>query len=93
MDSKVIKSYQCSHAVSIELNSNQGLAYFRQKHILRSNRHRNLQKQNNEDFFIQLVNAWLHFTSNNFPVPTALEKILDQPIFSNPHTKLDFSSD
>ena len=60
MVSKIIESYQCSlersHAVSVELtdlvlNSNQGLALIRQKQMLRSTRHKNLQKQNNEDFF------------------------------------------
>ena len=52
-----------------------------------------MQKQNNEDFFIQLLNAWLHFTNKNFPTLTSIEEILDQPMFLNPHTKLDFSSD
>ena len=56
------------------LNSNQGLALFRQKQVLRSNKHRNLQKQNNKDFFTQLLNAWLHFTSNN-------KKLLNNPYF------------
>ena len=51
---------------------------------------KNLQKQNNEDFFIQLLYAWLHLTNNNFPAPISIEKILYQPIFSNPHTRLDF---
>ena len=75
------------------LNSDQGLALFRQKQILRSNRHKNLQKQNNEDFFIQLLNAWLHFTNSNFPTRTSNVEILDQPIFLNRHPKLEFSSD
>ena len=56
------------------LNSNQGLVLFRQKQILRSNKHRNLQKQNNKDFFTQLLNAWLHFTINN-------KKLLNNPYF------------
>ena len=30
---------------------------------------KNLQKQNNEDFFIQLLYAWLHLTNNNIPPP------------------------
>ena len=33
----------------------------------RSTSHKNLQKQNNEDFFIQLLYAWLHYTNNNIP--------------------------
>ena len=57
------------YPLNLILDSNQGLALFRQKQIFRSNRHRNLQKQNNEDFFIQLRNAWLHFTNSNFPTP------------------------
>ena len=35
----------------------------------RSTSHKNLQKQNNEDFFIQLFYAWLHLTNNNIPPP------------------------
>ena len=60
-------------------------ALFQQKQILRSNRRKNLQKQNNEDFFIQMLNAWLHFRNNNFPIPTHVEEILDQPHFKT-HT-------
>ena len=98
MDLKVFKSYQCSleisHAVSIELlNFNQGLALFRQKQIFRSNKQKNFQNQNNEDFCIQSLDTWLHFTNENFPTLTSIEEILDQRIFLNPHTKLDFSSD
>ena len=76
-----------SHAVLIEFNlkSNRGLAFFRQNQILRSARHSNLQNNNSEDFFIQLSNAWLHFTNNIFPPPTSLGEILDQPLFLNPH--------
>ena len=74
------------HRLNLILNSNQGLALFRQKEIPRSNGH-------DEDFFIQLFNAWLLFTSNNFPNPTSIEKILDQTICLNPHAKLHFSSD
>ena len=81
------------YRLNLILNSNQGLALFRQKQILSSNRNKNVQKQNNEDFFIQLLNVWLHFTDNNFPNPTSIKEILNQPIFLNPHTKLDFISD
>ena len=66
------------------LNSNYGLALFRQNQILRPLSHRNFQKYNNEDFFIQLLNAWLHFTNNDFPTPTSIEEILDQPMKTNP---------
>ena len=64
MDSKVMKTQQCSpeksHAVLNEpiLNYNQDLALFRQKQILRSDIHKHLQKQSNEYFFIQLLNVW-----------------------------------
>ena len=57
------------YQLNLILNYNQSLALFRQKQILRSNSHKHLQKQSNEDFFIQLLNAWLHFTNNNLPAP------------------------
>ena len=75
------------------LNSDQGLALFRQKQILRCTSHNNLQKQNNEDFFIQLLYAWLHLTNNKFPASCLCKKFLTKPIFLNQHTRLDFSSD
>ena len=37
----------------------------------RSASHKNLQKQNNEDFFIQLLYALVHLSNNNF-TPTYL---------------------
>ena len=55
----------------------------------RSASHKNLQKQNNEDFFIQLLYAWSHVPNNHF-LPISIEEILSQPISLNPHTKLDF---
>ena len=79
--------------IDLILNSNQVLALFRQKRIVTYNRHKKLKKQNNKDFFIQLLNAWLHFTNNNFPAPMPIEEILDQPIHLNPYTKLEFRSD
>ena len=79
------------YRLNLILNSNHGLALFRQNQILRPIVHRNLQKYNNEDFFIQLLNAWLPFTNNDFPNPTSIEKILDQPLFLKPHTKLGFN--
>ena len=79
--------------IDLTLNSNQGLALFRQKQILSYNWHKNLQKQDNEDFFIQLINVWLHFTNSNFSAPMSMEEILHQPIHLNPYTKLlDFNS-
>ena len=80
------------YRLKLILNSDQGLALFRQKQIFRSTSPKNLQKQN-EDFFVQLLYAWLYINNNDFPAPTSIEEILDQPIFSNPHTRLDFSSD
>ena len=73
------------YRLNLILNFNQGLALFRQNKILCSTRHKNLQNHNNEDFFIQLLDAWLHFTNNTFPTPTSIEEILDQPLFLNPH--------
>ena len=81
------------HRLNWIINSNQLLALFRQKLILRSNRHKRLKKKNNEDFFIQSLNDWIHFASNNFRTPTSIEEILDQSIFLTISTKLDFSSD
>ena len=63
------------------LDSYEGLALFRQKQILRSNRHKDLQKQYKEYFFIQFLSAWLHFANDNFPTPTFVEEILDQSMF------------
>ena len=59
--------------LNVILNSNQGFALFRQKQILRSNRNK---KQNNEDSFVQLHNAWLHFTNNEFLTLTSIQEIL-----------------
>ena len=90
MHLKVIKSQQCSversHVVlKLILNSDQGLALFRQKKILTGLLvTKNLQKC--EDFFIQLFYAWLHLTNNNFLAFISIEEILDQTIFLNPHT-------
>ena len=82
------------YRLNLNLKSSQGLALFRQNEILRSTRHSNLQNNNNEDFFIQLLNAWLHFTNNTFRPPISIiEEILDQSLFLNPHTKLHYNSD
>ena len=75
----------------IEINSEfwSRPSLFRQKQILRGLLvTKNLQK--NEDFFIQSLYAWLHLTNNNFPAFISIEEILDQPIFLNPHTRLNF---
>ena len=81
------------YRLNLILNTNQGLALFRQNQIFRSIRHKNLQNYNNEDFFLQILNAWLLFTNNNFPSPRSIEEILDQPLFLNPHTKINHNSD
>ena len=39
------------YRLNLKLNSNQGLALFRENLILRFTRHKFLQNQNNEDFF------------------------------------------
>ena len=85
MHLKVIKSQQCSversHVVlKLILNSDHGLALLKQKQILTGLLlTKNLQKS--EDFFIQLLYAWLHLTNNN----------LDQPIlFLNSHNRMNF---
>ena len=78
MDSKAIKSYQCSlenlmlYRLNLILNSDQGLVHFRQKQIFSSNRQKNVQKQNTEDFFIQLLIGWLHFINNATSLPSHL---------------------
>ena len=78
MDSKFIKSHQCSlersHAVLTEINPefwSRPSPFLTKTDSYRSTSHKNLQKQNNEDFFIQLFYAWLHLTNNNTP-PTCL---------------------
>ena len=75
MDSKFIKPHQCSllersHAVfrlKLILNSDQDLLEINRFLHNRSTSHKNLQKQNNEGFFIQLFYVWLHLTNNNIP--------------------------
>ena len=81
------------YRLNLILNTNLGLALFRQNQMLHSTRHRKLQNHNNEDFFIQLPKTWLNFTNNTFPTPTSIEEIFDQPLFLGPHTKLLLNSD
>ena len=73
------------YRLKLILNSYQGLAIFRQKQILKSTSPKNLQKQNNEEFFIQLLYAQLRLTTNKFSVPMSIEDILDQLMFLNQH--------
>ena len=95
MDSKIIKSHQCfverSHVVlKLILNSDQALALFKQKQILTDLLVTNIYKKS-EDFFIQLLYAWPHLANNNFTTFISIEDILDQPIFLNPRTRMDFN--
>ena len=76
MDSKFIKSHQYSlersHAVLTEVNPefwSMPSPFLTKIDSYRSASHKNLQKQNNEDFFIQLFYTWLHLTNNNIPPP------------------------
>ena len=46
------------YQLNLILNYNQGLDCFLDKNILRSTSRKHLHKQNDEDFFIQLLNAW-----------------------------------
>ena len=72
MDSKVIKSHQSSversHVLlKLILNSDQGLALLRQKQVLTKGLLVTKIYKKSEDFFNQLLYAWLHLTNNNFP--------------------------
>ena len=76
MDSKFINSHQSSpersHAVLTEINPefwSRPNPFSTKTDYCRSTNHKNLQKQNNEDFFIQLLYAWLHLTNNSTPPP------------------------
>ena len=71
---------ETSHVAFIAINSE-----FWSRHS-----NKNLRRQNNEDFFIQLLYAWLHLTNNNLPAPSSIEEILDKTIFLNLPTRLDF---
>ena len=84
------QSVERSHVVlKLILNSGQGLVLFRQKQIVTGLLVTKIYKKS-EDSFIQLFYAWLHLTNNNFPAFISIEKILYQPIFLNPHTRMDF---
>ena len=81
------------HQLTLILNFNQDLALSRQIQILMSNRHKIFKNRTRKISFIKLLNAWLHLINNIIPKATSLEEIIDQLIFSKPHTKLDFKSD
>ena len=74
MNSKFTKSHKCSleksPAVLIEINPefwSIPSSFLTKTDSYRSTSHKDLQKQNNEDFLIQLLYAWLHLTNNNIP--------------------------
>ena len=74
MDSKLIKSHQCSleicHVTLTDINPefwSRPIPFSTKTDSYRSTSQKNLQKQNNGDFTIQLLYAWLHLTNNNFP--------------------------
>ena len=76
MDSKFIKSHQCSlersHAVLTEINPefwSRPSPFLTKTDSCRSTSHTNLQKQNNKDFLIQLLYALVHLSNNNFTPP------------------------
>ena len=86
MDSKFIKSHQCSlersHAVLTEINPefwSRPSPFLTKTDSYRSISHKKLQKQNNEDFSIQLLYAWLHLTNNNFAPLYQQKKFLSNP--------------
>ena len=91
MHFKIIKSQQCSversHVVlKLILNSDHGLALFRQKQTLTGLLVTKIYKKG-EYFFIQLLYTCLHLTNNTFPAFISIEEILDQPTFLNPQTQ------
>ena len=93
MHLKVIKSQQCSversHVVlKLILNSDQGLALFRQKQILTGLLVTKITKKMKISLF-SYASAWLHLTNNNFLAFISIEEILDQPVFLKPHTRMD----
>ena len=47
------------YLLNLKLNSDQGLALFRQKQIVRSIRHKNLENKNNEAVFRKLSSDYL----------------------------------
>ena len=58
------------------MNINQALALFRQTPFL--SRHKKNCANMKINFFFHLINVWVHFTNNIFPLP---KKILNQSWF------------
>ena len=84
---KVIKSQQCSVSLWKDLMLSRPNP-FQTTNGYRSTSHKSLQKS--KDFFIQLLFAWLHLTNDKFPTFISAAEILDQLIFFEPHTRMDF---
>ena len=87
------KSHQCSlersHTVLTEINPefwSRSSPFLTKTDSNRFTSHKNLQKQNSEDFFIQLLyDARLHLTNNNIR-PPYLNKFLSNPyLFKSTH--------
>ena len=98
MDSKFIKSHQCSlersHVALVEINPefSSDLGLFRQKQIFTGLLvTKYFIKRAMKIFCIQLLYSWLHLTNNNFPpLYIPIEEIPVQPISLIQHTSLDF---
>ena len=85
MHLRIIKTQQCSversHVVlKLILNSDQGLALIVTK----------IYTKKSKFIYSITLYPWLHLTNNNFPAFISIEEILDQTIFLNPHTRMDF---
>ena len=98
MNSKFTKFYQCylekSHAVLTEINPefwSRPSSFLTKTDSYRSTSHKTLQKQNNEDFFIQLLYAWLYCINKNIPPSYLIYKRNSCPthIFKSKH-QVDF---
>ena len=63
------------------LNSNQGLVLFRQTQILRSTRHKNLRKHNNEDFIYSCLMLGFVSPITNFLRPRIWKRFLNCPSY------------
>ena len=88
MNSKFTKSHQCSVERSHEINPefwSRSSPFLTKTDSYRSTSNKNLQKQNNEDFFIQLLYAWLDLTNNNIPPPIYRRNSCPTHIFKPTH--------
>ena len=67
----MLSTGKISYCILTDINPKFWSRPTRQKPILTGllTSHKNLQKQNNENFFIQLFYTWLYLTYNNIPPP------------------------